>query len=302
MNTVERFACQLKYKLGLKDFSPLTCTIRPHYDRFLEVLYGRRGLIRRMDGQESIRILPSQRYFREDFEGDLFRYLRETVKEGDEILEVGANVGIFTVLLARWTGLRGRVHAFEPTPRARKTLQTHLMLNHVAERVTIIPEAVSDSPGRAAFFTVGTSGENTLSPKHARIPSAERIEVQVTTIDAYCKKYKIVPSLIKIDIEGYEFHALRGARQTIERYAPNIVVELHPMNWPDIGMNAESARQFVSDLNYSAKPLQGNQDPFTSYGHLILEPRRKREVGSCNAENAGNKELFELPSTETART
>jgi len=275
MNRLERSARWLKYKCGLTDTSPITGAVRPYYNRFLEAIYGRRGLVRRMDGEEVIRIRPSQRYFRDNFEIRLFRYLRENVKPGDVILEVGANVGIFTVSLARWVGPAGHVYAFEPAPDARDTLRHHLRLNHVQERVTVIPEAVSDTPGCASFYVVGTSGENTLSPKHSRIPCADSIDVNVTTTDAFCRQRRIAPSLVKIDIEGYEFHALRGAKRTIERHSPRIVLELHPMNWPDIGWNSELTRQFFSELNYDVRALNEDRDPFSSYGHVALEPRER---------------------------
>lgn len=271
MNSIERSARWLKYKCGLKDSSALTTVARPYYNRFLEAVYGRRGLIRMMEGQERIRICPSQRYFHNSFEAGLFDYLRKTIKEGDVILEIGANVGIFTVVLARWVGSSGHVYAFEPAPEASATLRRHLALNQVEDRVTILPDAISDAPGHSAFYVVGTSGENTLSGKHSRIPSADRIEVQVTTIDMFCRERSIAPTLIKIDIEGYEFHALRGALGVIGQYSPGIVVELHPMNWPDIGVSPEYARQFISGLNYRQMALDGKSDPFLRYGHLLLE-------------------------------
>jgi FkbM family methyltransferase len=296
MNRLERSARWLKCKCGLTDSSPITGAVRPYYNRFLEAIYGRRGLVRRMDGEEVIRIRPSQRYFRDNFEIRLFRYLRENVKPGDVVLEVGANVGIFTVALARWVGPSGHIYAFEPTPEARDTLCHHLRLNHVQERVTVIPEAVSDSPGRASFYVVGTSGENTLSPKHSRIPSADSIDVNVTTIDAFCQERRIAPSLVKIDIEGYEFHALRGAKRTIEQHAPRIVLELHPMNWPDIGWHSELTRQFFSELHYDVRPLNEAADPFSSYGHVALEPRERSETV-----NAIGDESPEAPSEFAAR-
>jgi hypothetical protein len=153
----------------------------------------------------------------------------------------------------------------------------------------VIPDAVSDSPGQSSFYVVGTSGENTLSRKHSRIPTADCIDVQVTTIDHFCRERGIVPSLIKIDIEGFEFHALRGALAVIGRHSPRILVELHPMNWADIGVNRETAREFISSLNYCAKSLTAAVDPFSVYGHVLLEPCidaafARAEAGGLSAE------------------
>lgn len=301
MNAVERCARWVKYKVGLGDWSGLTCAVRPYYDFFLQAIYGRRGLARQMAENECIRIRPLHRYFRNEFEAQTFRYLRATVKEGDAILEVGANVGVFTVILARWVGSTGHVYAFEPTPKARTELRHHLRMNKVEERVTVISDAVSDSPGRSPFYVVGTSGENTLSQKHSRIPSADCIDVQVTTIDRFCRERGIAPSLIKIDIEGYEFHALRGAQEVIRRHSPRILVELHPMNWPDIGVSRETARGFISSLNCRAKSLTGEADPFSSYGHVLLEPCKQIEFARREAKGLSTEGYLKIEGGEAQR-
>jgi FkbM family methyltransferase len=272
MTSVERAARWLKYGLGLNDSSAAIAAVRPHYNLFLEILYRRHGLVRKMAGCERIRIRPTSRYFRDNFEAELFRFMRSVVRRGDAVLDVGANIGIFTVPLARWVGPGGHVYAFEPVQEARAGLQDHLILNHVADRVTIIPDAISDAPGRSSFHTVGTSGENTLSPKHSRLPTADSIEVSMTTIDGFCLERGIIPSLVKIDIEGYEIHALRGAREVLARHSPLVVVELHPMNWPEIGVNAEELTGLLDEMNYQTETLEGNPDPMSPNGHLILRP------------------------------
>jgi FkbM family methyltransferase len=273
MTSLERAARWLKYGLGLNDSSAAIATVRPFYNQFLEILYRRRGLVRKMAGCEPIRIRPTSRYFRDNFEVEIFRFMRRVVRPGDAVLDVGANVGVFTVLLARWVGTGGHVYAFEPTLEARAGLQDHLILNHVADRVTIIPDAISDAPGRSSFHTVGISGENTLSPKHSRLPTADAIEVSVTTIDAFCLERGIIPSLIKIDIEGYEIHALRGAREILARHSPLVVVELHPMNWPEIGVNAEELTGLLDEMNYQTNALGENPDAMSPNDHLVLTPR-----------------------------
>ncbi len=277
MTSVERAARWLKYRLGLTDSSAATAAIRPYYNQFLEILYWRRGLARKMDGSEPIRIRPTSRYFINDFEAELLRFVRKVVRPGDVVLDIGANIGIFTILLARWVGSGGHVYAFEPAVETRAVLQDHLILNHVADRVTIIPDAISDAPGRSLFHTVGTSGENTLSPKHSRLPAANSAEVTVTTIDAFCLERGIVPSFIKIDTEGYEIHALRGAREILARHSPPLVVELHPMTWSEIGVNVDELDGLLAGMTYLSKTLEGIPNSMSPNDHLILIPRLTQE-------------------------
>lgn len=272
MNSIERGARWVKYGLGFRDDSKVVVALRPKYNKFLNFLYGRRGLVRTLHGVETIRIRPAHRFFRNNFEPTSFRFLRETVRPGDTVIEVGANVGVFTVLLARWVGPEGRVFAFEPSPISRVALEDHLLLNRVASRVVVMPAAVSDEPGTSMFYERGSSGENTLSRTHSRIPEAKAVEVQVTTLDAFCKACGIVPALIKIDIEGFELHALRGAQSVLRECRPTLLMEVHPMNWPEIGISGEDVNRFLAEMGYRLTSLGGVNDPLREHGHVVLEP------------------------------
>jgi FkbM family methyltransferase len=229
-------------------------------------------LVRVINGQETIRVRATHRYADENYEPTVFNYLKQSLPPGAVVLEVGAHVGTFTVLLARWVGPTGLVYAFEPAPRPRSALEDHLALNRVRERVRVVPAAVSDRSGLARFFASSFSPENTLSPKHTRFSEADGIEITVTTIDAFCCEHNVVPSLLKIDVEGFELHALRGAVRTLTSYRPPVVVEFHPMNWPEIGVEPCQISTLLAELGYRVVCLDGQDDPLAEYGHVALEP------------------------------
>jgi FkbM family methyltransferase len=272
MNRLETTVRRLKRVFGVTSASPAVAAIRPSYNLLLNVLYRRRGLVRVINGQETVRVRATHRYADENYELPVFNYLKRSVQPGAVVLEVGAHIGMFTVLLARWVGSSGQVYAFEPAPRPRAALEDHLSLNRVREWVQVVPAAVSDRSGQAHFFTCGFSPENTLSPKHTRLPKAEAAETPITTIDAFCSAHKLVPSLLKIDIEGFELHALRGATRTLTSYRPVVVVEFHPMNWPEIGVEPGQVSALLDALGYRVVCLDGQNDPLTEYGHVALEP------------------------------
>src|SRR5439155_3307091 len=188
--------------------------------------YGQRGLVRVINDQDTVRIRPDHRYAAETYEPAVFDYLKRKVQAGMMVFDVGAHVGLFTVLLARWVGPSGRIFAFEPAPGTRAALVDHLALNQVADRVCVSPLAVSDQEGSAFLYTMANCPENTLSATHGRLPQPREIPVSVTTIDAFCAAQALVPDILKIDIEGFELHALRDARQTLIRRRPVMVVEM----------------------------------------------------------------------------
>jgi FkbM family methyltransferase len=270
MNTLEAAVRSFKRGLGLSSSSRLVARMRPAYDSLLNFCYGKRGLVRVLNGQDAVRIRPAHRYVAENYEPAVFDYLKRQVQAGMVVFDVGAHVGLFTVLLARWAGSTGRVFAFEVAPVTRLALMDHLALNDLADRVCVCPLAISDQEGRAFLYAIANSPENTLSAIHGRLPRGQG--APITTIDGFCAAQALVPDIIKIDIEGFELHALRGARQTLARQRPIVVAEMHPMNWPEIGVTAGQIEQFLSEMNYRPRPLESQADPLAEYGHVVLEP------------------------------
>ena len=273
MNKLEKTVKGLRHKLKLESNAPLVAALRPAYDFMLGRKYGKQGISRVINCAEEILLRPGHRYVHEDYEAPVYEYLKANIRPGAVILDVGAHIGIFTILLARWAGTEGRVYAFEPTPATFAALNEHLQMNGVAGQVTPVPRAVSDKPGAASFYAVSNSPENTLNQTHSRLGAAAALEVQVTTIDSFCADNNLAPALIKIDIEGFELHALRGARATIERCKPLLVVEMHPMNWPDINLTPEQVEAELTDLGLRAVALEKQRDPLREYGHVVLLPR-----------------------------
>lgn len=268
MHSVETTARWLKYKIGLTDRSPLTTAVRPCYDLFLKTLYQRKGLKRTILGEETVQIRPAYRNFPDDFEGRVFSYLKRSIRQGDCVLDVGAHMGMFTILLARWVGTTGRVYAFEPNPQLREALLDHMALNDVANRVVVSPLAISNAVGRALFSSNGLAGTNRIVDHGG----GDTYEVAVTTIDTFCSESGAVPSLIKIDIEGFEFHALVGAMQTLEKHRPVVVVEMHPFFWGEVGTNNSELGRILKESGYHAIALDGQADLLRDYGHIALEP------------------------------
>ena len=271
MNLIEVVARRTKQALNLSDDSPLVCAIRPRYDSVLQQLYGRSGLSRTIHGEEPIRLLPCARLIPEEYEPAVFSLLKRTIKPGSVILDVGANVGVLAIFMARWAGTGGHVHAFEPSPTPKQILIEHLRLNGVSSRVTVCPLALSDVEGETMFYAVGISGKSALSNVNIG-REAEQFQVPVTTIDAYCRSLNIKPSLIKIDVEGFEFSVLNGARNTLKEFRPSVLIELHPMNWPALGIDPHWAAAQLAELNYTVSAVEKQTDIFSEHAHVMLEP------------------------------
>ena len=141
------------------------------------------------------------------------------LRPGDTVWDVGANIGWFALLAARRVGPMGHVVAFEPLPANAELIAHNALRNGLA--VEVVEAAVSDRPGTAPF-----DAHSSLS---GRLASNGALTVATGTLDGWLERFG-TPALIKLDIEGAETDALRGARRLLAHERPVIVCECHGTN------------------------------------------------------------------------
>jgi FkbM family methyltransferase len=252
--------------------SPLIRRLRPAYESLLD--WSGRGIAWNING-ETFRIDPRQRQrLGHNYDPPVAQFIRERIKPGALCFDVGANVGVYVLQFARWSRERGHVIAFEPNPSAVTVLKRHIELNDLKERVTVVPAAVSASPGKATLYAGEAEGMSRLGePNRLIADQATRIEVPVITLDDFCEAEQMNPDWLLIDIEGFEIAALEGARRLIERRgrALNIVVEMHPGVWDSAATTRTSAEKLLADLELRPVALTGQLDPLAEHGMVWLE-------------------------------
>ena len=149
-------------------------------------------------------------------------FMAVTPHAGDTVLDIGANLGAYTLRYSRLVGPRGKVHAFEPEPLTFRLLSFNIAFNH-AGNATAFQEAVGDWNGTADFFISPTVTNHSMVD---RDPRARRIQVPLTTIDTFQEEH-VPPDLVKIDVEGFEMNVLKGAAGTLTSRRPRLQVEVH---------------------------------------------------------------------------
>lgn len=196
------------------------------------------------------------------YEGEVVWVLLRTLKPGDIAVDVGANIGFHTVLMAKLVGPTGKVFAIEPMAEQRKRLEVNLAKNELSN-VEIIPypawstaEEVtfwidSDDESSSCLWDPGLWFENAKSRAN---PSPHKT-VSVT-LDDVCAG--AVPKLIKIDTEGAEMAVLQGAVKTLRRCVPYVVVELNPFGLGQFKEDTEHFREFMAWKGYDLFFLHGN--------------------------------------------
>ncbi len=164
-------------------------------------------------------IATRSNFFFGTYEPEQTSLFAESVKPGAVVFDIGAHFGYYSVLSSRLAGPAGRVIAFEPSPANLKKLRRHLELNHCTN-TQILELALSDKEGTARFETRVGSGVGHLSNEGS-------IEVKVSTLDSIVAQLGVLPTVMKIDVEGAEMSVFDGGHDTLERARPTIFLSLH---------------------------------------------------------------------------
>ena len=142
---------------------------------------------------------------------------------GGVAIDIGANLGEWTVALAKAVGPGGRVLAFEPNPLIADALARTLRINNLAQ-ARVLRLALSNRDGSAHFLVSrGNSGESRLG--EAR-PGMDGFDVRIRRLDDIVAEKDLVRlDLVKIDVEGHERWVLEGAEESLRRFRPAVIIE-----------------------------------------------------------------------------
>lgn len=169
---------------------------------------------------------------------------------GDVFYDLGANVGFYTLLAATVVGSAGSVYAFEPLPRNLEFLRQHIMLNKI-DNVTVYDVAVSDNEGIQNFQT------NT-GPSMAKLSLDGNVKVNCISLNQFTKEANLrPPNVMKIDIEGAEYTALRGASDLLQKSRIKLFLSVHTASL------YEQCRQLLTDLGYTVETLRHRNREFS---------------------------------------
>jgi FkbM family methyltransferase len=195
---------------------------------------------------------------------ELFSHL---VGPGDTCIDVGANVGVHTVRLARLVGRSGEVIAFEPDPEVVQRTRRNISLNDLAN-VRVFDAAASEQAGEMRLFRPSPSDTNRgrASLTHHRYLTGATVTVPVTRIDDVVAGAPV--ALIKVNAAGHEDAVLRGAADTISRHAPSIVFEYAPQLLGDPG---ESPFGWLADRGYRLFRIRFDRGRLSGRGRLALD-------------------------------
>jgi FkbM family methyltransferase len=229
------------------------------------------------------------------YEPEVRAELRRRLRPGDTAIDVGANAGWHTLLMACRVGLGGRVVAIEPNPSSRERLEHAIAINRLTN-VRVDSRALADREGTRRFEAppaghvwdgtgrlvndgdVGSGPSASSGPSRAqsrdgfsRIDASEkRALVAVTTIDALAAEHSLDRvALIKIDVEGWEPAVLRGAANVLRTSRPALIFEYDSAYVERSGTNADELVSWLRTFGYQLHVLRprGTPLPVAALGH-----------------------------------
>lgn len=163
------------------------------------------------------------------YEPELQAALRDFLKPGQVIYDVGANIGYVTMMLAHHTGPAGKVFAFEALPANVERIQKNVALNGL-ENVSVVSAAVLDKAGDVTFYVHESVGMGKAAGSAGRREEQYKAEITVAglALDEFVfQRGNPAPEVVKMDIEGGEVLAIPGMKKILEMYHPLMLLELH---------------------------------------------------------------------------
>lgn len=152
------------------------------------------------------------------------KFLINHFLEGGLFFDIGANVGLYSMALARAAGSAFRGVAFEPCPSTVNCLRENLALNGIGS-VLVRELALSSRPG-VMTLSAYPNGLNNF-PLSERDTVHPKVEVKCVTLDDFCAREQLMPTVCKIDVETQELDVLSGAMATLTRCRPVLMIEVH---------------------------------------------------------------------------
>ena len=206
-----------------------------------------------------------------------FSALVEAAEGARVAFDIGAHAGMISALFCA-ANPQMKVYAFEPSPLLCRRLENTAALNGFTDRLSIQPVGIGAEAGTMDMLIDPAGGfVQTQRFDHTMWAQPETIQVRLETIAQAAGRLGVVPDLVKLDIEGFEYEAIQGSRDFLRQHRPTLLLELH-LNY--LEERRRSARTLVGTLleagytatTYSGRPLRPAQayaSPLSTV-HLLL--------------------------------
>lgn len=192
-------------------------------------------------------------FFRGSFEEQILKKIRQVVKKGDYILDVGANIGVHSLVFSTLTGNSGKVVAIEPQSNVRHRLELNLKNNH-ADNVIVLGCAIGAEESNARIYDIANNNDGAATLRPSEPENHEKFEdIEVKTLN-FIKESTGLDNfdVVKIDVEGAELEVLKGLSELLQSTPPRcLFVECVDSNLKRFDTSSEELISKLEDLGYT---------------------------------------------------
>jgi FkbM family methyltransferase len=194
------------------------------------------------------------------------RTLDQLLRKGDTMVDIGANIGMIALHARSLVGETGQVICFEPNPECADAIEEHMAMNAI-RNVSVRRSALAAVSGSLALnLTSGHTGTATL----ARVSGAVKsIQVPVRVGDQELER--VIPKVIKIDVEGFELQVLLGLRKTLAKHKPFLITELLDDHLARAGTSTDEIHDYLQEFGYTPYGIDTERSPIRH--DVVLRPR-----------------------------
>ena len=191
-------------------------------------------------------------------------WVESILSDGDVLIDIGANAGIYTLSSSKVVGEKGLVYSFEPNPVCVNLVEKSIKLNNL-NNIVLIPEAISNTEGTQELVLYAASDHNHIkfSDQSSVVSKSTVIgtaKIKVTTLDNYFANKKLSKlDIIKIDAEGYEKFVLQGGAEIIKQFKPKLILEINERLFLPNGYTTEDLLNVLECMDYSIFRLRQNK-------------------------------------------
>jgi len=178
-------------------------------------------------------------------------FLARFVRPGNIVFDIGANIGVYTLVFAKTAGNSGKVFSFEPVSSNFNLLSKNMELNQITN-AELHNLALSDHVGVSEIFLNSQSGLSSfITTEYGTVFGTEK--VRHTTLDKFVEKQNLHKlDFIKIDAEGWEEYILKGTAHILKKFKPALFVELNPKNIKHQSMPLNDIIKWLQDFGYKS--------------------------------------------------
>ena len=181
-----------------------------------------------------------------------------TTRPGMTLFDIGAHFGMFSLAALHYGGPNARVVSVDPSPTVVRMMRIQAMLNRVADRLCVVDACVGDREGSHDMVAVGVLGAGFFVPPEQHHVATELTSTPMVTLDGLAERFNVVPTHIKIDVEGEEAAVLRGGPRVLSSPdSPLLFLELHNELARRIGRDPEAALEILERYGYDTLSATG---------------------------------------------